>query len=37
LPDWLKGLGDRLGHAIWQAFFVVMGLYKNPEEETEAL
>jgi hypothetical protein len=33
LLDWLKGLGDGLGHVIWGA----MGLYKNPEEEAGTL
>jgi hypothetical protein len=33
--DWLKGLGDGLGHGIWQAIFAGNGVYKNPEEETE--
>jgi hypothetical protein len=28
LPDWLKGLGDGLGHAVWWA----MELYRNLEE-----
>jgi hypothetical protein len=27
--DWLKGLGDGLGHAVCQA----MESYRNPEEE----
>jgi hypothetical protein len=26
--DWLKGLGDGLGHAVWWT----MQLYRNPEE-----
>jgi hypothetical protein len=32
-PDWLKGLGDGLGHAVWWA----MELYRNPEEEVGIL
>jgi hypothetical protein len=32
-PGWLKGLGDGLGHAVWQA----MELYRNPEEEARSL
>jgi hypothetical protein len=31
--DWLKGLGDGLGHAVWQA----MELYRNSEEEARTL
>jgi hypothetical protein len=27
-PDWLKGLGDGLGRAVWQT----RELYRNPEE-----
>jgi hypothetical protein len=32
-PDWLKGLGDVLGHAVWGA----MELYRNLEEEARTL
>jgi hypothetical protein len=32
-PDWLKGLGDGLGHAVWWA----MQLYRNLEEEARTL
>jgi hypothetical protein len=32
-PNWLKGLGDGLGHTVWQA----MELYRNPEEEARTL
>jgi hypothetical protein len=32
-PNWLKGLGDGLGHTVWRA----MGSYRNPEEEARTL
>jgi hypothetical protein len=32
-PNWLKGLGGGLGHAVWQA----MELYRNLEEEARTL
>jgi hypothetical protein len=32
-PNWLKGLGDGLEHAVWWA----MELFKNPEEEARTL
>jgi hypothetical protein len=32
-PDWLKGLENGLGHAVWWA----MELYRNPEEEARTL
>jgi hypothetical protein len=32
-PNWIKGLGDGLGHAVWWA----MELYRNLEEEARTL
>jgi hypothetical protein len=32
-PDWLKGLGDGLGHAVWWA----MESYRNLKEEARTL
>jgi hypothetical protein len=31
--NWLKGLGDGLGHTVWWA----MELYRNPEEAARTL
>jgi hypothetical protein len=35
--NWLKGLGDGLGHELGGQFSRAMVLYKNPEEEIGAL
>jgi hypothetical protein len=37
VSDWLKGLGNGLGHIIWWAIFWAMRLCKNLEEETGTL
>jgi hypothetical protein len=35
--DWLKGLGDWLGHVILWAIFMGNGTIQDPEEETGTL